>query len=261
MFDPSRYDAKLMLLCLHILTAYRRRAHGIADFAREVAAALQQLGPLPPRYTGEALLLSQLGYGDRPPAPVLGRADAGGDAFQLLAADEDQVRAVCNNVAAATHFGRLPLQADEDVRGHLGRVLRVLLLAFLREYHLETGAILLRAIHYLRLPRTRAFRLAVRFLVDQQHGDGKFGYFALETSEICKTVGRGDFDPAPALHLPTTLTCLWSLAESLIPGFNLFSLSGGDGPGVGAPGAGPPLEVHRTDYRGETDRRGTASQA
>jgi hypothetical protein len=224
-FDPLRHDAKLMLLCHHILSVHHACPYSIAVFARRLAAALQGLEITPPGYAGEALLLSHLGYGDFPPVPALRAEEAGGSALKLLRADEGQIRTVCSNVAAATGYGRHRLLAEPGVQSWLVRVLPVVLLHCLREYSLETGATLLRAVRYLGLARKRAVRLATCFLMGQQQSDGKFGYFAIEAAEIGKLRDYQEFDAAGRLYLPMTVSCLWSIAETLAPGLNLFSLN------------------------------------
>jgi hypothetical protein len=89
--------------------------------------------------------------------------------------------------------------------------------------------------------------------MNQQQRDGRFGYFAIETSAICNSLGRGGFDAVCEVHLPTTLTCLWALAESLIPGFNLFSLGADDRWRPEPLGAGPLTQDQHLVLRGETE--------
>ena len=221
-FDPFRYDAKLLLLCHHILFLHHCYAYGIESFAQQVGEALREVQDIPLRYIGEALLLSQSGYCHCPTVPPLQAVDAGGNALQLLRAQDEQIRTVCDNIAAATHFGHYRLEAAAEVRAYLDDMLPVLLLQSLRTHNLELGTILLRTISYLRLPRTRAVRLAVNFVVSQQKSDGRFGYFALEIAKLHKNLGS--FDATNQLYLPITISCLWALAETLIPDFNLFSL-------------------------------------
>jgi len=117
-FDPFRYDAKLLLLAHNILSMYGHHTYSIDDFAQRVAAAFNELPSIPLRCIGEALLLARLGYGKYPPIPTLEAHEAGTDALCLLRADENQIRSVCQNIAAATHFGLQPLQAAAGVRSY-----------------------------------------------------------------------------------------------------------------------------------------------
>ena len=130
---------------------------------------------------------------------------------------------VSNNIAAATRFGQQPLRADVEIQRYLGRLLPVILLQTLRDYDLEMGTILLRTICYLDLPRTKAIDLAIEFLIDQQQSDGRFGYLAIESAGIARSTELGSVDITSKLYLPITVACLWSLAETLVPRFNLFS--------------------------------------
>jgi len=222
-FDPSAHDATLLLLCHRILSEQGRQAWGISSFAHELSAALGETPTVPQRDAGAAVLLAQLGYRAYPVWVTLPAADIGGDAAALLRADEARVRAVCNAIASATQFGLRPLTADRAVRESLALVLPIILVASLRQNDLETGAAVLRAIRYLRLPRTRAARQATTFVADQQQGDGKFGYLAAETAAIANARGWVPFDAARQLYLPVTVSCLWALAETTIPRFNLVS--------------------------------------
>ena len=222
-FNPAAYDTKLLLLSHLALSAHHRRVCALEQFARQLAAAFGELESVPLYYMGEAVLLARLGYGEYPPVPLLRAEDAGQDGLRLLSAGKSQIIEVCDNISAATHFGRQPLRAEAEIKRYLGNLLPVILLQSLREYDLEMGTMLLRVARYLRLSRTRAVRLAVEFLVDQQQIDGRFGYFAIECERIARSSELNSVDTTSRLYLPVTVACLWSLAESLVPGLNLFS--------------------------------------
>lgn len=219
-FNPFAYDAKLLLLCHRILAEQGRQAFGITGFARALAAALGVGPTVPLRYAGEALLLAQLSYAAAPPRMTVGSEDLGGDPGTLLRADGARIRAVCDTIAAATQFGVVPLRSDGDVRAALVEVLPIVLIASLRRNDLDTGAALLRAIRYLRLRNTREIQQATMFVADQQQGDGKFGYFAVELAAIARARPEAPFDALRQLYLPVTVSCLWSLAETVSPVFS-----------------------------------------
>ena len=166
-FDPSRYDSKLLFLCTMILTEQGLNPYPIASFAKEVASALAQLPVLPPRYIGEAVVLSQLGHQVMPPTLPIDTTGVGSDGLELILSDPEQVRAVCDSIATATHFGRQRVEMDAKVERVLTRILPILLLQSLREYRLELGAALLRSLRYLRLSETPAVRCATSFLISQ----------------------------------------------------------------------------------------------
>ncbi len=189
-FDPFHHDTKLLLLACNLLSMYGRRAHGIEEFAQQIAQAFKQLPLIPLRYIGEVLLLAKLGYCEHPQVSTLGAQEAGTNALSLLRADEDQVRSVCHNIAAATHFGRQSLQAAPVVRRYLDRILPIVLLGSLREYNLELSSILIRAIHFLRPSDDQTLDVAINFLMDQQLADGRFGHFdLLEVTHVIWLIG------------------------------------------------------------------------
>jgi hypothetical protein len=238
-FDPFRYDTKLLLITHKILSLYGYRAYGIDEFAQQVARAFKQLPGLPPRYVGELLLLAQLGYADDPPAPALNASQSGSNVLRLLFAGDAEIRDVCQNIAAASHFGRRCPQAPADVRGCLDRVLPIVLLQSIKEYNLDLGAILIRSIHFLQPNADRATTVAVDFLLDQQLPDGRFGRFAVELAQIAKTNGCDVRHASRRIHLPITVSSIWALAE--IYGFNLFSFQ--SSPGVQAGPSGLSVQV------------------
>lgn len=233
-FDPFRYDTKLLLITHKILSLYGYRAYGIDEFAQQVAQAFKDLPGLPPRYVGELLLLAQLGYADDPPAPALEVSQIGSNVLRLLLADDAEIRAACQYIAAASHFGRRCPQAPADVRGCLNRVLPIVLLQSLKEYNLDLGAILIRTIHFLQPIADRATTVAVDFLLDQQLPDGRFGRFALELAQIAKTNECDVRHASRRIHLPITASSIWSLAE--LYGFNLFSFQSSPGVHAGPSG-------------------------
>jgi hypothetical protein len=221
--DLFQYDSKLVLLCHRILVANGVHVPVLEAFARQVGAALEQLAVVPLRYAGEAALLSDLGYCRLPPATTLSDEEAGGGTLPVLRANEDRIRVVCANVAAATQFGRHPLQAPSGAVAGLQRVLPLVLLQSLRQYRLETGATVLRVIGYVGAPETHALTIAIEFLLLQQQGDGHIGYLATESKALAERSECGPLDPIPDLYVPVTVSCVWALAERLLPDYRLFS--------------------------------------
>lgn len=249
-FEPCAHDATLLLLCHGILTEQGRPACGIANFAHELTVTLDNGRVIPLPHAGEAVLLAQLGYRSYPARVTLSAADAGGDTATLLRADGVRVRAVCDAIAAATQFGLVPLAAEPAVRDSLAFVLPIILAASLRQNDLETGTAVLRALRYLRLTRTRLARQAITFVADQQQGDGRFGFLAAEIAATTTARGWLPFDAARRLYLPITVSCLWALAETTIPGFTLVSRSPMTAAEAGhvnrQPSGGPSPSLHRS---------------
>jgi hypothetical protein len=222
-FDPFAYDAKLLLMCHRILVPFGYRATPIDAFASQVAAALRANGDIPPRYIGEALLLSQVGHEISIPAPVALPRETAGAPLDLLLADGQGLRRISDEISWATHFGRDRFKAAPEVHNQLQRILTVVLLQSLRDYDLEMAAILLRAVCYLGQPADHTLSEAVAFIVNQQRADGRFGYLAVEIEGLRRASGVDAFDASGKVYLPVTVSCVWSLAEATLPGFRLFS--------------------------------------
>lgn len=212
--DPYEYDPKLLLVCLQVLERDGGGPAALATFAEELAAALSPLPRIPSRHAGVAAILHELGLLRARPLDV-----DEADVDSLLRGGVDAVRAACSSAAAATHFGarRSPIR----FRG-LRRTLPVLFLQSLRAYDLDTAAMLLRASRYLRTPRSGRIEEGIAFLVDQQKPDGRFGYFAVESSALVESQEVGGFDELLTLSLPVTSTCAWALAELVSDGPALF---------------------------------------
>lgn len=141
-FNPYQYDTKLLLLCHKILHTRKYRADGIEEFARGIAQALNELPSIPLRYAGEALLLTSLGYELPPPDYSLSAEEIGEYTVDLLRANKNQVRSVCNILSAATRFGQQPPRVPEEIKSCLRQTLSIILLQSLREYDLELGSTL-----------------------------------------------------------------------------------------------------------------------
>jgi hypothetical protein len=164
-------------------------------------------------------VLHRLGHLPRRRAPRLDQAQLGGGAVGLLREDRDAIRAACRDIAGACFFGTRPLDLPRARRSELGEAFGFILMEALRRYDLETGALALRTLVYLRAGRRRPVRLAADYLVAQQQDDGRLGYLG---REIAKTADPR-LDPDVEIYLPMTVSVLWSLAEALVPRFRAFS--------------------------------------
>jgi len=143
------------------------------------------------------------------------------DPLQLLLAEASEVRQFCERVGTVSLFGFLRPQLDGDL-DTIGSVLSSRMVGALREYDLELGTTLIRAVRYLRIPRTSVIASALEFLVDQQFADGRFGRYAMDLAAMC-AMEADDEAPARKLFLPITVSAIWTLAEEL--GVNLFATS------------------------------------
>lgn len=218
-FDPSQHDSKLMLLCYRILAKHKRHAPGIDEFALRLATALKELPSIPLRYVGEAVLLERLGYPCRLTDDVADEYEV--SEYDLLRSTKDQLIATCDDIFAITRYGTLSIRGGASATWR--RVLPVILCESLRQYDLNIATIVLRAICWLSRPaKNRNLAPAVDFISRQQQADGAFGRLAIEGVAVSRAKGSS-FDLVTDLYLPTTLSCLWSLGEALVPTFSLFS--------------------------------------
>ncbi|MGH7387889.1 MAG: DUF6895 family protein [Candidatus Rokuibacteriota bacterium] len=215
----ERCDVGLALLCGGILRALGCPSATLEAFVAELARAVPERGAGAEMFAVR-FLLNRLGLH---PPPGRHRLRAG----QLLPAanpfrgDASSMRAVAAQVAAATAYGRTACSRDAELRARLAEVVPVWMLARLREYDLELGALLLRTMGYLKLRRDLVFREGLRFLLVQQQPDGRFGFVARDLGGQASARRR---DAIHALHLPTTVCCLWAIAEASNPQFVLLRL-------------------------------------
>lgn len=212
--DPYEYDPKLLFVCLQVFTRNGGAPAALATLAEQVAAALAPLPRIPATQAGIAAILHELGLLRARPLDV-----DEADVDSLLRGGAEAVRTACSSVAAATHFGAR--RSHVAFRG-LRRTLPILFLQSLRGYDLDTAGMLLRASCYLRMPRSDRIEEGIAFLVDQQKADGRFGYFAVESSALVESQEVSGFDELLTLSLPVTSTCAWALAELMSDGPALF---------------------------------------
>jgi hypothetical protein len=100
-------------------------------------------------------------------------------------------------------------------------VVGVWLLDSARGYKLDRVALLARTLAYLGAARGAPTQQAVAFLLAQQHPTGCFGFFGPEVARA--RVKEPDFKESIELYLPTTLACLWALAECHATEFRLMA--------------------------------------
>ena len=216
-----RCDAGLVLLCGGILRALGCPSATLEAFIRTLAHAVPGRGPGAPELFPVRFLLNRLGLHPHPGRHEL-RAPDLLQAPNPFRGGESSVRSVASRVAAATAYGRTVCSPDAELRKRLAVVVPVWMLACLREYDLELGALLLRTMGYLRLRRDRVFREGLAFLLVQQQPDGRFGFLARDVARRRAAARRRD--AVHALHLPLTVCCLWAIAEASNPRFVLLRL-------------------------------------
>jgi hypothetical protein len=215
-FDPLAYDCKLLLLCAAILRADGHQARAIDRFASELGREMARLPQLPRDLFGEGLLLSALGYCERPQFAELRQSDFKAD--NLLLADAETIRARCRRISAETLYGtrvpKAPLVND------MVKALTVVAIERLRAYDLALAAVVLRTTGYLKVQSTPWLRQAIRYLQRQQQQDGRFGCF----SATAPRYAAKGIDIEADLYVPITVACVWTLSELEVAGFRVFNM-------------------------------------
>jgi len=221
--EAGEHDTKLLLLTLGLLRGHGCCAQSLEQFGRRLSTALREVEGAPQSHRTVTWLLYQLGYElALVPTPVMTWADFAGGPSQLIRADVERIRSVCSAVCEATHYGQRSLVGSAQTIRHLSHILTAILVQTCRGYDLETACLLLRSIHYLPTPRGITVRQGIDFLMNQQQAEGRFGLLSRE-SEKLRAVDAGTNVVNSRLYLPVTVSCIWTLAESLEPSFNLFS--------------------------------------
>jgi hypothetical protein len=216
-FDPLAYDCKLLLLCAAILRANGHQARAVDRFACELGREMARLAQIPHDLFGEGLLLSALGYCERPHFAELRQSEFKAD--DLLLADAETIRARCRSISAETLYGtRAP---GAPLRNDMVEVLTAVAIERLRAYDLALAAVVLRTTGYLKVPSTPWFRQSIRYLERQQQRDGRFGCFSA-TAPRYSAMG---IDVDADLYVPITVACVWTLSELKVAGFRVFNMT------------------------------------
>lgn len=127
---------------------------------------------------------------------------------RLYEMDAEQVGHTCHDLAVATRFGAAPSGLAEEIRVALELPLSAIALAYLRDYRLDLGCLVVRTLHYLAVG-AKATAQAVPFLLLQQQAAGCFG-FVSQPGLLRLRDRQADLDLE--VFLPTTFECLWTLA-------------------------------------------------
>jgi hypothetical protein len=126
----------------------------------------------------------------------------------LYEMDAEQVRQTCHDLAVATRFGSARSELAEEIRVALELPLSAIALAYLRDYRLDLGCLVVRTLRYLDVG-AKAMAQAVPFVLLQQQAAGCFG-FVSQPGLLRLRDRQADLDLE--VFLPTTFECLWTLA-------------------------------------------------
>ncbi|WP_322416028.1 hypothetical protein [Mesorhizobium huakuii] len=195
----------------------------LSRMGHQMATELNAIRRLPLEYQGDAALLNQLGHKVSGHRETVGQAS---DLFptSLIGAQLPVLRVATARICGATAFGGRRLSRPSvDCEATLVGVT----LNRLRAYDLATAAMMMRALGYCRLAKSKWIIDAASYLAAQQKPDGSFGYFAAELAKASSTTSNpaihlNDRTMDDNLYLPITISCVWTLAELLNPGFYLY---------------------------------------
>ncbi|QLE54419.1 hypothetical protein [Nostoc sp. TCL26-01] len=95
-------------------------------------------------------------------------------------------------------------------------------MSYLRQYDLVMGCKVLRSMSYLGMNCVTGFQDCIKFLILHQHPEGIFGFFGVEETRLNQTISQ-EFVADRDLYLPTTISCLWTLAES-VKGWSFYKM-------------------------------------
>jgi hypothetical protein len=221
-FQFAQCDAALVLVSCGVLRAIGRAVPSLESFVKRVAVAVHGLGSSDVDSStmfATTYLLNRLGLASlqRPPVPVRLCAIPLREAW--FASDE-VVRMLCLEIGAATSFGAELLPGDQEFSRQLSGLLTTWSLQYARNYNLEMYCLVRRCLHYAHLDVRDDRDESMTFLSAQQRQDGRFGFVGPE--ELQLRLG-GSTGSAYELHLPLTLTVLWTFYETLTPNVTLFS--------------------------------------
>ena len=216
-------DAASVLLSAGILRAREKKTEVLDRFVRLVASTMSEhVTPSDLRDTGlfaTRFLLSRLQLGPVPARRTISECTYLRDP-RLIHADASTIRNVADGIAEYTNFGETLSDPNPIVIADIRMALRVLMIYYLRNYNLEMGCLIQRAINYLTPTVVDCDIEAIRFILLQQQPNGCFGFLAPEIYRMRATECiTNDID----IYLLTTISCLWSIAETTQKEFKLFT--------------------------------------
>ena len=137
-----------------------------------------------------------------------------------LSASAEEVDALILQLECLTGWGTRLVDA-EVIEPTVGEMLAGFAVQRLRKYDLISATRLLRLLEYLAASRVIVRRDDLySFLCAHHRAHGPFGWYGPEAAELRKLSPASLEDIE--FYLPTTLECLWTLAERWVDGWRLF---------------------------------------
>ncbi len=192
------------------------------EFLNQSVSILRRADPwleADPSLMDKRILLYSAGILPKPPAASADGVRVLLDKFRLSASNEE-IDALILQLECLTGWGT-QLIDDALIAPSLGEILAGLIVHRLRNYDLISAARLLRLQKYLASSRMAPERVDLcRVLCMHHRTQGPFGWYGPEAAMLRQ------LDPVltddTEFYLPTTLECLWTLAERSVAGWVLF---------------------------------------
>jgi hypothetical protein len=205
----------VLLCCVLEHNLWGEMLPALKDYADRAATALDELpaSVVAEEFYAARMLLAAVGLFSEPPPSESTFAP---DLFSLMMGDEKTTRNLTSRIESLTCYGTYSVKASVE----LDAVLECLMMAALRRYNMELAGTLLRSLLYLGKREGLAIRTALQFILNSHNADGSFGFFDEEIKQLRKD------GPEPyaslRIHLPVSLSCLWTLAEANLENYRLF---------------------------------------
>jgi hypothetical protein len=205
----------VLLCCVLEYNVWGEMLPALKDYADRAATALYELpaSVVADEFYAARMLLATVGLFSEPLPSTLEFAP---DLSSLLMGDENTTRNLTSRIESLTCCGTYSVKASVE----LDAVLECLMMAALRRYNIELAGTLLRSLLYLGKREGLAIRTALQFLLNSHNADGSFGFFDEEIKQLRKD------GPEPyaslRIHLPVSISCLWTLAEAHLDDYRLF---------------------------------------
>jgi len=215
-------QSTLKLLVEVLLSSEGLRVEPFRQFLSQSVSILQRTDPVletDPSLMDKRILLYSAGILPRSPTVSADGVRVLLDKFSLSASTE-VIDALTLQLECLTGWGTRLVDAGL-IAPSLGEILAGFTVQRLRNYDLISAARLLRVQEYLAASRIIVRRNDLYNVLCMHHRtQGPFGWYGPEAAKLRKL--------SPVLledtefHLPTTLECLWTLAEKSLDGWRLF---------------------------------------
>lgn len=120
---------------------------------------------------------------------------------------DQAIRELCQIIIIHTAYGEDPTAISQTQRAVLEQALPPIALAYLRDYKLDLGCLVLNALHHIGCGALVAEQ-ALPFILLQQQPGGAFGFLTPKARVLLQ---RRNANIDADVYLPLTLTCLWTL--------------------------------------------------